>query len=185
MLLAHRVWTRVAPRASADTTTLGLALEDTLRGLDAELRQLWQALSPNERRVVVALAAGLSPYTEAAQRATGLKRASSAQAAVQTLLDRAVIEHDEQRSLRIVDPMFALWAHRRGDPRPTIYVYPAPDGAIEVADGPSRAFVRSRHPSVAEAEQAADHYAREAGGAELVVYDVDAADELPDWARDE
>lgn len=183
MLLAHRIWERVEPGATADTTTLEVALEDTLRGLDAELRQLWQALSANERRVVVALAGGLSPYSEAAQRTTGLKRASSGQAAVETLLDRTVVDHDEHESLRIVDPMFVLWAQRRSDPRPTIYVYPSPDGSFEVADGPSRDFVRSRHPSLAEAEQAADHYAREAGGADLVVYDVDAGDELPDWAQ--
>lgn len=183
MLLAHRTWERVEPGGSADVETLDVALEDTLRGLDAELRQLWQALSANERRVAVAVASGLSPYSDAALRMTGLKRASSAQRAVEGLLERTVVEHDEDESLRIVDPMFSLWVQSRNDPRPAIYVYPLPDGTFEVSDGPSREFARSHHPSIAEAERAAKRYAREAGGADLAIYDADAIDDLPAWAR--
>jgi uncharacterized protein len=185
MLLAHRLWEEVPAGGEATRQTVDVAIEATLRQLDAELEEAWRALSLNERRVLAAIASGLSPYAAAAAEATGLRARSSAQRAVEALVTRTVVEAHEGREPSIVDPLFELWIARRGQPHPAVYVLPARDGeAWEVLDGPSRNFLRGAHFDLAAAEEEAERIAADSGGLkEVVVYPVDEPDDLPDWAR--
>lgn len=49
-------------------------------------------------------------------------------------------------------------------------------------DGPSLTFLRSTHQTIAEAEAEADRIAAAGNGADVMIYDVDDPNELPDWA---
>jgi hypothetical protein len=152
-----------------------------MRSVDHELRFLWDALSTNERRVLAAVASGLSPYQAEARTMAGLATASSAQRAAQALLDRAILERDDQDSLRILDPLLARWVRRHGGARLTVYVIPGPGNNLVVTDGPSLAFTRSEHANLDEAQAEADRIAA-AGPSDVMIYDTDDPNELPDWA---
>ncbi len=181
MLLANHLWEQVG-RDPATMSDLRLAYDSALRSVDQELRYLSEGCGANERRVLAAVASGLSPYQVAARAMVGIASPSSAQRAVRTLLDRALLDRDEDESLRIVDPMLARWVRRHGGARLSIYVLPSTDGFV-VTDGPSRAFTRSEHSSLEEAQAEADRLAAATGrGADVMIYDTDDPNDLPDWS---
>jgi uncharacterized protein len=184
MLLAHFLWEQV-DREPASMTDLRVAYDAALRSVELELRFLWEGLSANERRVLTAVASGLSPYQAEARRMAGLASSSSAQRAAQALLDRAMLERDEAEELRIVDPLLARWVRRYGGARMSIYVVPRPGGAFAVIDGPSLAFTRSEHPTLEEAQAEADRIAATGRGTDVMIYDTDDPNDLPDWALTE
>jgi uncharacterized protein len=181
MLLAHFLWEQVQgePATVAD---LRLAYDSAMRAVDLELRYLWDGLSTNERRVLAAVASDLSPYQAEARAMAGLASASSAQRAMQALLDRAILERAEIKSLRILDPLLARWVRRHGGARLSVYVVPGSAGAFVVTDGPSLAFTRSEHPTLLEAQGEADRIAATTRGADVMIYDTDDPNDLPDWA---
>jgi hypothetical protein len=181
MLLAHFLWEHVG-RDPASMTDLRVAYDAALRSVQLELRFLWEGLSANERRVLAAVASGLSPYQAEARRMAGLASSSSAQRAAQALLDRAILERDEADALRIVDPLLARWARRYGGARLSLYVVPRTAGGFAVTDGPSLAFTRSQHPTLEEAQAEADRIAATGRGADVMIYDTDDPNDLPDWA---
>ncbi len=113
MLLAHCLWDEVSTSGSSGTTALVAAFETMSRQLDPEMQATWDGLSVNDRRVLIALAEGLSPQESEARRQTGLRSASSAQRAVQTLERHAIVERDGENRLVIVDPMLGQWVARR------------------------------------------------------------------------
>jgi uncharacterized protein len=188
MLMAHRLWEEVGVRGSHGTAALTAAFETTIRQLEPEMQASWDGLSVNDRRVMSAIAYGLSPQERAALRLTGLRSASTAQSATRVLERRAFIERNSENRLAIVDPMFAQWIARRHLP-PTLYVLPLGVREWIVTDGPSLAFTRSVHPSLGEAERRAREYQTQSGrGGRLRVIDVDPRDteaheELPPWAQ--
>jgi uncharacterized protein len=183
MLLAHFLWEEVFTNNSSGPTALAGAFEAMIRQLDAEMQATWDGLSMNERRVMSALAHGLSPQEGTALRLTGLRSASSAQRASQTLQRRAFIERDGDGPLTIVDPVLALWIRRRHLP-PTLYVLPLGPREWIVTDGPSLAFTRSTHPTRREAETRADEsLAQRRRAGTVTVFDSNRPDDLPDWAR--
>jgi hypothetical protein len=159
-----------------------------MRSVDAEMRGLWESLSANERRVLLAIASGLSPTEASALPLTGLRNRSSAQRATEGLVARAVVERGERGALSIVDPLLLRWTRRRGGARPTAYVLPARTaGGFVVTDGPSLAFERSRHALLDDAERAAAQIVatgRSGGGddGDVIVFDSDDPNDLPDWA---
>lgn len=124
--------------------------------MDLELRYLWDGLSANERRVLVAVASGLSPYQAEARAMAGLASASSGQRAAEGLLERAILEREPDKPLVIVDPLLARWARRHGGARLSVFALPGAAGAFVVTDGPSLAFTRSEHPTLEEAQVEAD-----------------------------
>lgn len=181
MLLAHLLWEH-AGRQPATVTDVRAAYDAAMRTTGTELRYLWDALSANEKRVLAAVASGLSPYEAAARALSGLASASSAQRAAIGLEGRGILERHESLGLRIVDPLLARWVRRNGGARLQIYVVPNLRGGYVVTDGPSFAFTRSEHPTVWEAECEADRLAAGSRGSDVMIYDTDDPNDLPDWA---
>jgi hypothetical protein len=182
MLLAHHLWAHLA-EGPATISDVRRAYDSAMRAVDPELRYLWDGLSANERRVLAAVASELSPYQAEARAMAGLASASSAQRAVETLLGRALLERQDDDGLRIVDPLFARWVRRHGGARLSVYVLRMPDAKFVVTDGPSLAFTRSELETVEEAEAEADRIVRESGrSADVMTYDTDDPNDLPDWA---
>jgi hypothetical protein len=179
MLLAHNLWDQVGD-APATMSDLRLAFDVALRSVDVELRYLWDGLGANERRVLVALASGLSPYRIEALQLSGLATTSSAQRAAAALAERGIVERDE--TMRIADPLLARWVRRHGGARRAVFVVPM-HGCFLVTDGPSLAFERSRHDSLDDARHEADRLAARGPSADVMIYDTDDPNELPEWVR--
>jgi hypothetical protein len=181
MLLAHRLWDLTPAQETADLTLLARAYEATMRQVDPEMRGLWEALSANERRVLLGVASGLSPTQGAMVALTGLRSRSSAQTAADALLGRGVLERRDD-TVTIVDPLLERWTRRRPGARPIAYVLPR-GGEWVVTDGPSLAFEHARHRDLDAAQRAAEAIVNAGGaGGEVIVYDTEDPNELPDWA---
>jgi hypothetical protein len=181
MLLAYHLWEQLAEQP-ATISDVRRAYDSAMRAVDPELRYQWDGLSANERRVLAAVASGLSPYQAEARAMAGLASASSAQRSVETLLGRAILERDDD-ALRIVDPLLGRWVRRHGGARLGVYVLPAPDGKFIVTDGPSLAFIRSENETLEDAEAEADRIVKASGrSADVMIYDTDDPNDLPDWA---
>jgi hypothetical protein len=181
MLVAHALWERVEVGGLATLTHLRAAYDGALRQVEHELEYLWEALTANQRRVLAALASGFTPYGREAEVFYGLGR-SSAQRPVEALERSAVIERgaDGHRH-RIVDPLLRRWVVHKAQARLQIFVLPHA-GEFIVCDGPSLAFIRSRHATLAEAEAEADALAAKSQAAETVVFDTEDPNDLPAWA---
>ena len=91
----------------------------------------------------------------------------------------------ERGSLAEAAHALARWVRRYGGARMSIYVVPRPGGAFAVIDGPSLAFTRSEHPTLEEAQAEADRIAATGRGADVMIYDTDDPNDLPDWALTE
>lgn len=181
MLIAHLLWDRVDARETATWGHLRSSYDAAMRLVDPEARYLWESLSANERRVLAALASDLSPYQQEARQLMGLASRSSAARAVESLEGKAVIERAEDgEQLRVVDPLFGRWVRRHGGARVRVFVVPYGRRFV-VTDGPSLAFERSSHETIAEAEADADRIAAEGRGADVMVYDTNDPNDLPDW----
>ncbi len=181
MLIAHLLWDRVEERHSATWVDLRSAYDAAMRSVDPELRYLWESLSSNERRVLAALASEYSPYQQEARVMMGLANRSSAARAVAGLEGKTTIERvDDDERWHIVDPLLARWVRRHGGARLRVFVVPY-KGAFAVTDGPSLAFLRSSHQTIAEAEGEADRIASEGRGADVMIYDTEDPNDLPDW----
>jgi SOS-response transcriptional repressor LexA len=149
--------------------------------VDTELRYLWEGLSVNERRVLAVVASGLSPYTGEAKAVSGLASPSSAQRSVRALQARGILEPADD-ALSFVDPLLSRWVRRHGGARMTVQVVPGRERGFVVTDGPSLAFTRSEHATLEEAEAEADRIAAGGRAADVMVYDTDDPNDLPDWA---
>jgi hypothetical protein len=181
MLIAHLLWDRVDPQHAATVADLRSAYDAAMRSVDPELQYLWESLSANERRVLAALASGFSPYQQEARQLMGLANRSSAARAVASLEGKTTVERiDNGERLAIVDPLLARWVRRHGGARLQVFVVPY-GGQFVVTDGPSLAFLRSSHQTIAEAEVEADRIAAGGRGADVMIYDTNDPNDLPDW----
>jgi hypothetical protein len=182
MLIAHLLWDRTPPAQTASLSDLRGAYGAAMSAVSPELRYLWDSLSANERRALAALASGVSPYGREAKALLGLANSSSAARSVEQLERRAIIDRAEDTDeLQIVDPLFARWVRLHGGARAQVYVFPY-DGGFAVTEGASLAFLRSTHALLAEAEAEADSLASRAPGSEVMIFDTDDPNDLPDWA---
>jgi hypothetical protein len=107
MLLAHLLWAATPAHGEATEARWRRALAAALDQLSVEFETQWTVMTANERRVVAALAAGVSPLSRDG-RELGLKRPSSAQKSLEALVRRGVAERGED-GVRIVDPLLARW----------------------------------------------------------------------------
>jgi hypothetical protein len=107
MLLAHHVWECTAAGAVADEATFIEGQAMAMAELGEEFVVAWSGLSASERKLIVALASGQSPYAKAGNSSRG--------GAVQHTLNRlsasGEIVRDPQagNGWRVVDPMLATW----------------------------------------------------------------------------
>jgi hypothetical protein len=181
MFISHLLWDRVEADGSATLVELRSAYDAAMRAVDPELRYLWDSLSANERRVLAALASEYSPYQQEARTMMGLANRSSTARAVAGLESKTTVERvDGSKQLHIVDPLLTRWVRRHGGARLRIFVVPH-EGMVAVTDGPSLAFLRSTHPTIAEAKDEADRIAAEGRGADVMIYDTNDPNDLPDW----
>lgn len=108
MLLAWHLWDVTPEGAAAGDEQALAAVRAALEDIRPELEAVWRSLAGNERRLAVALAAGLPPLGTEAQRATGMASRSAAQRALEGLLASSHAER-EGKVVRLVDPLFAVW----------------------------------------------------------------------------
>ena len=108
MLLAHRLWAATPARGTATHQRWAATVGATLDQLSVEFDAQWTAMSANERRVVAAVAEGLSPLSREG-RQVGLRQPSSAQKAIEALVRRGMLDRPAGGGLRIIDPLLALW----------------------------------------------------------------------------
>jgi hypothetical protein len=113
MMLAHYLWERTPPGATADEGIWVSALDQAIRDTAQLMRAIWRALSTNERRVARALAVTTTPlHSEETAMAVGIKRSSIGRA-LESLEARADVIHVDGKP-RLTDPMFELWLQTRG-----------------------------------------------------------------------
>lgn len=108
MLLAHMLYRQSRRRADP----LASALDAALAQVDEALGQTWAALTPAQRRVLAAVAAGHSQLTsEAALRFAG--HGKGTQASVRDALVAAThLVRDADGRVRFVDPLLRVWIER-------------------------------------------------------------------------
>ncbi len=112
MLLAHFLWEETPERGEADGQTWAATLARVLEVEAAEeLRAAWTVLSASERRALLAISAGQSPYARSTQRQVGGSRGGAMEHAIRTLLDAGELVEDSSASTgyRVVDPLLAYW----------------------------------------------------------------------------
>jgi uncharacterized protein len=113
MLLAHCLWQRTPENSTANEETFAEAQADALRHAQPHLRAIFKALTPNEKRVMIALAnLPGSPRDRANAAAVGLNP-NSALKTLETLRAAADVI-DTAGATVITDPLLALWLRRRG-----------------------------------------------------------------------
>jgi hypothetical protein len=116
MLLAHFLWRGTPEGATADEQTFLRAQGDALAEAGGHLRAIFKALTPNEKRVMVAIAnLDGSPREAANVAAVGIRR-GSVSSTLEALRARGdIIEtRDVHPSPVITDPLFELWLRERG-----------------------------------------------------------------------
>lgn len=116
ILLAHAVWERTPPGATADESTYTVAREQLLTELGDEFRTLWLSLPAGQRRVLSAVAAGERPYGASS---VGGSRGGAVHAALQALTGRGdlLAQPGPARSYQVVDPLLAAWVQEARQPR--------------------------------------------------------------------
>lgn len=115
MLLAHHLYERTRPGATASAETWAAASEAGAREVEGEIEQLWESSSDLERRVLKVIAQRTVALTGAeASTRFGLRKSGSTAVAVDRLVRRGHIAVDPaQRSgWRIVDPLLGAWLRR-------------------------------------------------------------------------
>lgn len=117
MLLAHHLFERLAPGATAGIENWTEAHEAGRREAEGEIEVLWESCTSLERRVLKVIAERTVALNgaEAATR-FGLAKSGSIQVAVERLVgDGHLVPDDSTRTgWRVVDPFLASWL--RGDP---------------------------------------------------------------------
>lgn len=115
MLLAHYLWQRTAPQATATVSTWGEALDAALDPLGDGFDRFLDALPKGEQRVLMALA--LAPpglYSNYVQARFGL-RPGSARDALKALVARGEVVTRSGTS-EITDPLLRWWLRQRRYP---------------------------------------------------------------------
>jgi hypothetical protein len=123
MLLAAALWDATGPQGVATEETWAAAYDRVMHvDVRDELRAIWSALNPGQRRVLTQIAEDAVPlYGRAAERRRGGSRGGAVRAAVQALADRGEIVEDPAAltGWRVTDPLLGAWVRGgREDGRP-------------------------------------------------------------------
>ena len=112
MLLAHHLYERLEPGASADIETWTDTLQAAHRETDSEIQVLWESCPSLQRRALKVIAQRTIPLGgHQADQRYGLPKGGSTQAAVQRLHNDGHLVHDHatRTGWRTVDPFLASW----------------------------------------------------------------------------
>jgi hypothetical protein len=109
--LCHALWERTEPKGRVSEDSLGSAVRVVLEREGFAYTTLWESLTAHQRRFLTGLAlepAGVKPFSSAFTRRYGLRSASNAQRASQSLVEKDVVD-PENGSFVIVDRFLRLW----------------------------------------------------------------------------
>jgi len=110
--LAHFAWARaVAERRPATPETVRAALDDVLTAESARFVLIWESLTPVQRRVVSAVAAGSGRgmYSQEVRRQFHLGDVTVVQKALRRLTELELIETPGRGTYRVADVFFRAW----------------------------------------------------------------------------
>lgn len=111
---AHFLWeVALLPRSSEDLVKT--AIDRVLDAEAAQMTVLWHDSAPAQRSLLVALVelGGRNIYSEEFRRRANLGAATTVQRAVQTLIDRELVDLDAGGTYRIKERFFEEWIRRR------------------------------------------------------------------------
>jgi len=109
ILLAWHLWDRAAAGSVLNADDAAAAIASAIDDAVPEMEATWRSVAGNERRVIVALALGLAPFSKSAKERTGVASASAAQRALERLVESGLVD-PESRTL--TDPLLAMWLRR-------------------------------------------------------------------------
>ncbi|MEZ6128216.1 MAG: ATP-binding protein [Planctomycetaceae bacterium] len=112
--LCHVLWSLTESDTSATDATLEQAVSELLRRESHAYITLWETLTKNEQRLLRGLANSDSPpqpFSAEFTRRYGLRSASNAQRAVESLTQKDVIDRDES-SYVVTDRFLRLWINK-------------------------------------------------------------------------
>lgn len=108
MLLAHHLWQVTTRERPADEQTWLVAIAATLSELHEAFQRGWDALTPNERRVLEIIATG-APLTAQATLRTHQIGKASALSSRDSLVAAGELTEPGGGSARFTDPLYARW----------------------------------------------------------------------------
>jgi hypothetical protein len=109
--LCHVLWERTEPKAAVTEDSTRAAVRIVLERESFAYTTLWESLTAHQRRFLIGLALeppGVKPFSAAYTRRYGLRSASNAQRASQSLVEKDLIDPDNG-SFVIVDRFLRLW----------------------------------------------------------------------------
>ena len=115
--LAHALWELTPFNDDATPTLLNEALSLLLQRESYAFTTLWESLTRNHQRFLRGLALeakGVAPFSSGFIARYGLRSASNAQRAAETLLERDVVDR-ENGSFTITDRFLRLWIQRTAE----------------------------------------------------------------------
>ena len=113
--LCHALWELCEPGEAVTDTLIEAAMKVLLDRESYAYTALWESLALNQKRLLKGLAsepAGVKPFAGAFVRRHGLGSASNSQRAVDSLLNRDLIDRDNG-SFLISDRFFRIWIGQR------------------------------------------------------------------------
>jgi AAA+ ATPase superfamily predicted ATPase len=112
--LCHAVWELCRPEGAVTEELVQNALQLLLKRENYAYSTLWESLAMNQRKFLKGIASeagAVKPFAGEFVRRSGLGSPSNAQRAVDSLLDRDVIDR-ENGSFLIIDRFFRLWVQK-------------------------------------------------------------------------
>ncbi|WP_461864471.1 AAA family ATPase [Thermococcus sp.] len=113
-MLCYRLWLNaiLSGKNSASEEDLGRAVEEILNETGEFFEEIWDSLTINQRRILVAIARNEKDiYSRDFLNRYGFERASTVQAALRTLKEKELIVR-ENRGYLIENPLLGLWILR-------------------------------------------------------------------------
>jgi hypothetical protein len=108
MLLAHHLWRATPLNGVADGEAWGRALAAALRATSPASESRFEAMTPNQQRVVRGIAVHGSPWSARLGLTPG-----SAGSSLRQLTDAGDVHREAGEPVRLVDPLLAEWLRRR------------------------------------------------------------------------
>ena len=109
--LCHVLWEQTERKAKVTGDLLQVAVRILLDRESYAYAMLWESFTAHQRRLLTGLALepqGVKPFSSAFTRRYGLRTASNAQRALQSLVEKDIID-PENGSFTIVDRFFRAW----------------------------------------------------------------------------